>query len=265
MPSGPKSSFPAEGAARFTSRHVHLASADPDGESQRLRPRRDAEGRADCAPLPDPDALRSRVEATGCAWQGVVLSRMALDLAARPRRDAALTVFPFAPFGGLLPGPLDGAGALPLWPLLALCALTDPAVILLPARGHLAEAERPAAWVLLAPPSVVAIAAEAAHPGGPLSPVLYGVASLTRLGLLGQLRWLTSAGFTPSWACSTFPSAAFVGASWAMTVRTGSPALETLAVTMISVTVAGLPLHAWTCRRIALAPARGRREERAMG
>jgi len=221
--------------------------------------------------LPLAPALAAFTWGLAVLLQAGVVLRVGLDRAARPPRNAALTAFLLVPFGGLLLGPLDGAGALLLWPLLAAYAVTGPAVILLLARGHLAEAERPAVWVLLAPPSVAAIAAEAAHPGGLLAPVLYGLASLTLLGLMWQLRWLTAAGFNPSWACFTFPSAAFVGASWAMTVRTGSAALETLAfgatlaVTMVSVAVAALTLHAWTRRRIALAPVRGSGEDRAMG
>ncbi|MGY6409624.1 MAG: SLAC1 family transporter [Alkalilacustris sp.] len=194
--------------------------------------------------------------------QATVVLRVALDRRARPPRDAVLTLFLLVPFGGLLLGPLPAAGALLLWPLLAVYAVTGLAVLRHLARGDIAERERPAAWVLLAPPSVATVAAEMASPGGLLAPVLYCLASLTLAGLLWLLRWMVAAGFQPSWACFTFPSAAFVGASWAMAGRTGSATLETLAfgaglaVTVVAVGVAAVTLHAWARRRMGPAPVR---------
>ncbi|MGY6550183.1 MAG: SLAC1 family transporter [Roseinatronobacter sp.] len=146
-----------------------------------------------------------------------------------------------------------------------------PAVIRHLLRDELNAAERPAAWVLLAPPSVATAAAELAYPGGGLSVMLYSIASVTLLGLLWHLRWLTAAGFQPSWACFTFPSAAFVGASWAMAMRTGSPMLEGVAfgslliVTLISVRVAALTLRPWTRRCVTLAPVRIKQSDSAIG
>ncbi|MGY6409625.1 MAG: hypothetical protein ACXIUV_01165 [Alkalilacustris sp.] len=58
-------------ALRFTSRHVHLAGPNADGQAQRVRVRRDEAGRAqDPSAPPEAAELRRIVEAAGYDWEG---------------------------------------------------------------------------------------------------------------------------------------------------------------------------------------------------
>ena len=193
--------------------------------------------------------------------QTALVLRVLADQTAAPPEDPVLTLFLVVPFGGLLLAPV-ALGAALFWPLLALYVAVAPAVVWHFASRPVVPAERPAAWVLLAPPSVAAIAAEALYPGSMLTPWLHALAALTLVFLVTQLRWLTAGGFAPSWGCFTYPTAAFAGATWAMAGRSGDPFWLTLALaaalmaTAITTAVAARALTAWRQRRRIAAPSR---------
>ncbi|TVQ52875.1 MAG: hypothetical protein EA355_14315 [Rhodobacteraceae bacterium] len=213
------------------------------------------------AVLPLSAAAAALVWGVAALLQIALVLRVISDRAAAPPEDPVLTLFLVVPFGGLLLAPV-ALGAALFWPLLAVYVAVAPAVVWRFASRPVAPAERPAAWVLLAPPSVAAIAAEALYPGGALTLALYSLAALTLAALMSRLRWLTESGFAPSWACFTYPTAAFAGATWALAGRSGdgfwlgAGLVAALAATTITALVAARALTAWRHRRPIAAPIR---------
>lgn len=207
--------------------------------------------------LPVSGLAAATIWAVAVLLQMAVVLRVASDSMAVPPRDPVLTLFLMVPFGGLLLSPVDLGAAL-LWPLLAFYATVAPAVIWHFVSRPVVPAERPMAWVLLAPPSVATIAYESLYPGGSLTPWLFAISVLTLAGLMMRVRWLIEHGFGASWGCFTYPSAAFSGAVFAMADRSGEPLwtmvglAAALATTLVTAAVAGLAMQGWSRRRVAL-------------
>lgn len=245
-------------------RYLHRVRRGPAALRADLRARAGTPGGTEALMFVGVALLPVSAWAAAAVWVAAVMLQLALvlrivsDDEAAPPRDPVLTLFLIVPFGGLLLSPVDLGAAL-LWPLLTLYAAMAPAVIWHFASRPVPPAERPAAWVLLAPPSVATIAYETVYPGGTLTPWLFALSALTLAGLLVRVRWLTARGFAASWGCFTYPSAAFSGAVFAMAGRSGEvlwTALgftAALATTAITGAVAGLALFGWRRRRVAFA------------
>lgn len=102
--------------------------------------------------------------------------------------------------------------------------------------GRLLEATpppllRPALFILLAPPSLGALAIEALMGPGPFMWALYGFAAFILALLVLSLRHMTVAGFNPGWWAFTFPLAAFTNAT--LKIAPGWVGAATLAICTI--------------------------------
>ncbi|MFN3614144.1 MAG: hypothetical protein ACK4WC_06240 [Rubrimonas sp.] len=205
-------------------------------------------------------------------WMGAAAAQIALALRLFlrhgdvVRRDPELSLFLIVPFGGMMLAPVAFAPAL-FWIGLALGAATWPLALRRLLLRPTPPDQRPAAWVLLAPPSVACIAALSQWGAGPLAFTLFALATGTLVGLTWRLPWIAEGGFAPSWPCFTYPSAAYAGACAGMAAALEGGGWTTLAVvaaalvTAATLTVAALCLSAWRAGRLrrvrAAAPSRG--------
>lgn len=183
---------------------------------------------------------------TGVVLHGFLAVVLLRELAQMPPDARPATATLLVPFAGQIVAPLGGVAlgfgtvaAVLFWSgILAWLALLPLILRHLLRRASPPPPVRPGTAILLAPPSIGAVAVAQLAPGTVLVPVLFAVACLVLLGLLLRLGWLAGHGWSPAWGAFTFPLAAFAAAGLLMAER--FPSLYSLNAAAISVTAASL-------------------------
>lgn len=179
-------------------------------------------------------------------------------------QDRAPSGFLVVPLCGLIVAPVGGApmasevalgassvASLFFWISLGIYAALAPAAVSQLLTRPTRPEYRPGAYVLLAPPAVAVVGYDKLHPDGALTPLLFVIACMIVAIAWMKRDWLTEGGFAPTWACFTFPSAAFAGACLTMAGRSGTrlaevmAGLAVLAATALTLYVARLCVVAW--------------------
>ncbi|MEM7267936.1 MAG: hypothetical protein AAF401_01650 [Pseudomonadota bacterium] len=134
-----------------------------------------------------------------------------------PKPERAVTPVLFLPFVGYIvspfAGPALGYETLSFWVFMYTLAAGAVILVLAVPPFFLKETPapaRPAAAITLAPMSVAAISSDAL--GMTMFAVVFGLINIpVALLMLAKARWLTAAGFSPTWGAFTFPAASFAG------------------------------------------------------